>query len=277
MSFDVGDRVVRSEERGLGLIFDDPAGDARDWQLPGLPFGDTSEPTEFVTRNRDTFRPKPLNQRGTNYCANFATVMSLMHAEQRVTGSHVPLSPLFNGFYCRSRSERVGNSGTMIRSAFDGARRYGVPAWDAHPLELVEDDYLSRLDVSPDYDAAVEAMRHQGHSAYRVPDRDWAAIHGAVRRGYGVVIGIPWLQGYEEAGNGKTPLPPPYKAGALLGYHAVYVLDFDVVDGVQVASFINSWGTGYGDEGYGLLRLETLQQSQDNWVSRAVETVRRVP
>lgn len=256
-------------EFGFGLIPDDPSGDARDLVFSAPAPGDG----EFITRNRDTFHPEPLNQLRTNYCANFATIMAVMHAEARQTGTFTPLSPLFNGFYSRSREERVGNTGTMIRSAFDAVRRCGVPAWDAWPLEVVQNDYLGRLDVTPDYDTLAEAARHQSVRHYRTPDFDWGAIHASAKAGYGTVIGIPWYEGYDQAGS--RPLPVPGRAGRRLNYHAIYILDFDVVDGQQVAVGLNSWGKTYGFNGYFYAPLETLQTAQDNWVCSMVETVRR--
>ena len=64
-----------------------------------------------------------------------------------------------------------------------------------------------------------------------------------------VVIGVQVYQSFEDTPSGNVPMPEV--AEELLGGHAILLVGYD--DKTQRFTFRNSWGTSWGDAGYGTL------------------------
>lgn len=68
-----------------------------------------------------------------------------------------------------------------------------------------------------------------------------------------MIVGVPWGLYYPEPG-GYVRYDPARTY--LYGYHAVTIYGYD--DNKQEAYFLNSWGTGFGDHGFGTFTYEWL-------------------
>lgn len=148
--------------------------------------------------------------------------------------------------------------GTFIRLAFDVLSRFGICTEALWPYDL------KKLHVLPSLKAMREATGHRIHSYYRVKELGDArcdAVLEALRRNHPVVFGTQVDQAFVD-GPGSKPVGIP--AGATLGGHAMIVVGYS--NGLFIVK--NSWGRGWGEEGFWYMKPEYLAWSRttDLWV-----------
>ncbi len=77
----------------------------------------------------------------------------------------------------------------------------------------------------------------------------------------GIIIGILVYSSFPmNSTNGIIPVPNP-RTERLLGGHAVSLVGFKTINGQNYITFQNSWGTTWGDKGYGYLPMAYLQNA----------------
>jgi C1A family cysteine protease len=77
------------------------------------------------------------------------------------------------------------------------------------------------------------------------------------------MFGIPVYQSFMEAQDGQIPMPDPDNGDQILGGHALACVGYD--DGSQCFIFKNSWGTSWGDNGFGYLPYDYMCQLADDF------------
>ena len=116
------------------------------------------------------------------------------------------------------------------------------------------------------------ALQHKAILYQRVV-RDLIQMKGCLASGYPFVFGFsvyPSFESQEVAQTGHTPMPQ--HGENLLGGHAVMAVGYD--DDNQWFIVRNSWGTGWGMQGYFTLPytyLTTRSLSSDFWTVRLVQ------
>jgi len=86
-------------------------------------------------------------------------------------------------------------------------------------------------------------------SAFRVPERSVRAIKQAIFEGHGCVGGVIGDNaGWEEPEGGIVKPPKNGNWG-----HSIFLTGFKVINGKEYIEFCNSWGSGWGNLGYGYL------------------------
>ena len=99
---------------------------------------------------------------------------------------------------------------------------------------------------------------------YYVP-QDSMSIKCALLEGYPIVFGISVYESFEQVTDGNIPMPKPDEK--LLGGHAILLVGFD--NHTQRFKFRNSWGSGWGQGGYGFLPYDYVLNAglaSDFWV-----------
>lgn len=96
-----------------------------------------------------------------------------------------------------------------------------------------------------------------------------------------VVIGIPWLSGmYETRRSGLVEVTGDEVGGhciLLTGYHPrMRIVGEDWYSRYEVFRWRNSWGTGYGKSGSGLIRAEDLRDLLSGWGEACVPIGRKI-
>ena len=96
------------------------------------------------------------------------------------------------------------------------------------------------------------------------------AIKGALADDGPVVVGIGM---YEEGMSSQTAktgvIPLPQKGSQLVGGHAIVLVAYD--DRKKQFKFVNDWGSGWGDRGYGYLSDQYINAySSDAWSFKGV-------
>ncbi len=99
---------------------------------------------------------------------------------------------------------------------------------------------------------------------YYVP-QDSMSIKCALLEGYPIVFGISVYESFEQVTDGNIPMPQVDEK--LLGGHAILLVGFD--NHTQKFKFRNSWGSGWGQGGYGYLPYDYVLNSglsSDFWI-----------
>jgi hypothetical protein len=151
------------------------------------------------------------------------------------------------------------DKGTHIHLACDCLRLFGVCPEEAWPFDP------GRVFESPSIMAMREAYDHKISAYYRIkttgPDLvsdvidALRASHPVV---YGTEVGDNWMS-YRAGQVLRRPTSPE-------GGHATHLVGWDQGRGVFIGE--NSWGPGWGDDGYYLIAPEVIADpsSRDFWV-----------
>lgn len=129
--------------------------------------------------------------------------------------------------------------------------------------------------VKPDKAAYADALDHKAIQVKMV-DQDLNVIKDLLARGYPVTIGFivyPSISAPAVESSGDLTMPSTAeRQGQPLGGHAVVLVGYD--DSRQKFIFRNSWGTEWGNQGYGTFPYAYLLDqvlSQDFWVILSVD------
>jgi C1A family cysteine protease len=152
-------------------------------------------------------------------------------------------SPLF--IYSQRRN-RGGDHGMTIREAMKIVKNLGVCPLDVMPY------VLERLDRQP------TPAQREAALPYRC--KSYARLSGIAEMetylvGNCFIAGLMVHEGFMDAPGGMIPMPTP--DSDYLGGHAICVVGYDRRN--HMFKFVNSWGTQWGDRGFGHIGYATLQ------------------
>jgi quercetin dioxygenase-like cupin family protein len=102
----------------------------------------------------------------------------------------------------------------------------------------------------------INAAKHRTASWFQIADGDHNEIRAQLAAGNPVVIGIPVYPDFDNLNSGN----PVYDnaSGISRGAHAVCVIGYD--DNKSALKFTNSWGTGWGINGYGWISYDFIKE-----------------
>ena len=158
------------------------------------------------------------------------------------------------------------DSGSQIRDGVKTIVRQGVCPETAWPYDI------SKFANKPPAACYTDALTHQATSYQRVP-RTLEQMKGCLAEGFPFVFGFTVYDSFESqdvAKTGVVPMPSPDES--VLGGHAVVAVGYDDAD--ERFRVRNSWGTGWGQEGYFTMPYAYLTNSglaADFWTLRLVE------
>lgn len=205
------------------------------------------------------------HQRSTSSCVAQATVKALeiKRVQQHGREAHIDLSRLAVYYLARelmTPPECTKDEGTYVSHAFDVIRRFGVPPeadWPWDPKQLY---------TPPSWRAMRKAYLHKITAFYKIRSTGQERVQAVIEC---LRAGNPVVYGTEVGDNWQD-----YKAGQVLhlpakstGRHATVLLGY--VGGVFLGE--NSWGTGWGDDGFYRMAPEVIAApvSSDFWVPQA--------
>jgi C1A family cysteine protease len=172
----------------------------------------------------------------------------------------------------RPDANGVIDNGTYVRDAISAVKKKGVCAeqlWPYHP---------DKVNTEPSQAAYTAAQLHQLIEYRRLKHDSMDELRDCLARGYPFVFGMHFGSDYPQgaAKTGYVPVPSPAELAnfANLGKHAVMAVGYN--DQTQRLTFMNSKGTGWGDNGFGTLSYEYVTQHglcRDFWTIRKVEGV----
>lgn len=177
-------------------------------------------------------------------------------------------SRLFIYYNERSMEGTVGSdSGAQIRDGIKSIGKQGVCPETEGPYNI------SQFTKKPAAGCFKDAIQHRAILYRRIP-RDLTQMRACLAEGYPWVFGVSVYDSFESAAAAKTgdiPLPNT-STEQMLGGHALLAVGYD--DSRHVFRFRNSWGTTWGDQGYGTIPYSYLLDanlSDDFWTVRMIQ------
>ncbi len=208
----------------------------------------------------------PIEDQGQlGSCTANAGVGVVDYFEKRAFGTHIDASRLFLYTATRNLLKWTGDTGAFLRTTMGALVLFGVPPEEYWPYKIAD------FDKEPSAFLYAFAENYQAISYYRYDPPGTAKdallnrIQTNLAAGLPAMFGFTVYSSYTQAGTtGKIPYP---KAGEkTVGGHAIVAVGYDdkmkiknAPAGPETTGALlirNSWGTGWGDKGYGWLPYE---------------------
>jgi len=262
-----------NEKPGLGWLPDYP--DFRDYteeeksvkaMLKKVGVEKAAKVTVPTTIDLRAWCPPIENQGSLGSCTANAGVAMMEYFERRAFGKHIDASRLFLYKATRNMLHWTGDTGAFLRSTMGALVLFGAPPEEYWPYIVA--DY----EKEPPAFCYAFAQNYQAIQYYRLdpPGTTKSALLTHIKTN--LAGGIPSMFGftvyasYTQAGTtGKIPYPT--KGEKIVGGHAVVAVGYD--DNLKIKNTFtgatetkgallirNSWGTGWGSNGYGWLPYE---------------------
>jgi C1A family cysteine protease len=157
------------------------------------------------------------------------------------------------------------DAGAQIRDGIKAVAKLGAPPESDWPYDIAK--FANRPPPQAYSDAKQDLV-----SAYSRVVQDVTQMRGCLAEGYPFVFGFTVYQSFEGASVAQTGIVPmPGTGEAVLGGHCVVAVGYD--DTKRQFTIRNSWGTGWGLNGYCLMPYEYLinpRLASDFWTIRSV-------
>lgn len=226
------------------------------------------------------------NQGSLGSCTAQAGVGLIEYYERKAFGTHIDASKLFLYKVTRNLLDWTGDTGAFIRSTMGAMVLFGVPPEKYWPYTTAkptpEAPSTVHFDMEPPAFCYAFAQNYQAIKYYRLdpPVTPVATLLQRVKAYLAAklpsMFGFTVFSSIEQAETtGKILFPCPGER--VLGGHAVVAVGYDdaviiknTICGKETAgAFLirNSWGTGWGDGGYGWLPYEYVLRgmARDWW------------
>jgi C1A family cysteine protease len=197
------------------------------------------------------------DQESLGSCTANAGVGLVEYFEKRAFNRYIDASRLFLYKATRNMMKQTGDTGAHLRSTMGALVLFGVPPEEYWPYKITD------FDKEPTAFCYAFAQNYQSITYYRLdppgisrPDL-LAAIKTNLNSGLPSMFGFTVYSSIEDAAvSGKIPFPG--KGEKILGGHAVVAAGYDdkmTIKNSKPGAFLirNSWGTSWGDKGYGWL------------------------
>ncbi len=218
------------------------------------------------------------NQGSLGSCTANAGVGMVEYFERRAFGKHVDGSRLFLYKATRNLLHWTGDTGAFLRSTMGALVLFGIPPEEYWPYVVA--DY----EKEPTAFCYAYAQNYQTINYYRLdpPGTTTATLLNQIKTN--LSGGLPSMFGftvYNSISQADTTgkIPYPTKGDKISGGHAIMAVGYDEnikiknsnPGGVETKGALlirNSWGTGWGDGGYGWLPFEyVLKGLATDWWS----------
>lgn len=215
------------------------------------------------------------DQEDIGSCTAQAAVGMLEYMMRRAQQSHVDGSRLFVYKVTRKLLGWTGDTGAYLRSAMQAIATFGMPPESFFPYDTV------RFEDEPDafLYAFAENYKALDYTRLDPPGLDGKTIllnlKHTLRARFTVMFGFSV---YSSITSGAD-VPYPSARDNLTGGHAVLAVGYDddrkIGDCKGAIKFKNSWGVGWGEDGYGWLPYKYIEEglAQDFWTTFKAEWI----
>lgn len=207
------------------------------------------------------------NQGGLGSCTANAGVGLMEYYERRTTGNHLDASRLFVYKTTRKLLGWTGDTGAYLRVTMQAMALFGAPPEKHYPYVITD------FDLEPLAYHYAMAQNYQSLRYYRLDSVNLTKNELLLRLKCFLRAGLPFMFGFSvyNFGNDEGEFHYPRPGERRRGGHAIVGVGYDdnrVIEGRKGALLIrNSWGTGWGDKGYGWLPYDYILNglSADFW------------
>jgi C1A family cysteine protease len=202
----------------------------------------------------------PIEDQGSlGSCVAQASVGLLEYFQLRAFGKHLDASRLFVYKNARNLLGWRGDTGAYLRTGMQALVTFGAPPEIYWPYKTS----VFAFDAEPPSFCYAFASNYKTVEYYRLdpigrsPADVLTAVKEALAAGLPSMFGFTVYRSIPAVGDGRVDVPFPKSGDRITGGHAVVCVGYDdsrVIDGLKGALLIrNSWGTRWGDQGYGWL------------------------
>lgn len=199
-------------------------------------------------------------------CTANAAVGIYEYFEKRAYGTHIDASRLFLYKATRNLMHSTGDSGAFLRTTMGAMVLFGLPPEEFWPYSVGD------FDVEPTAFCYAYGQSFQALNYYRLdpsgtdPKKLLERIKTNLAAGLPSMFGFTVYNSITQADNtGRIPFPQP--TDNVAGGHAIVAAGYDdkmkikhtakgAKETVGALLIRNSWGTGWGEKGYGWLPYE---------------------
>nr|WP_299384218.1 C1 family peptidase [Allomuricauda sp.] len=227
----------------------------------------------------------PIKDQGNiGSCTAFAAVGMYEYFQKRAFDKYINGSELFVYKTTRNLLNWDGDTGAYLRTVMGSLALFGVPPASSYPYET------QHYDNEPPAFIYSYGQNFQALTYYRLDPLGTSGAQTLTNIKEQLSTGIPSIMGFtcytslnaeETSKTGKIPYPGDTES--VIGGHAVMVVGYD--DDMTITNPIdkkrkkgaliirNSWGTGWGDNGYGYIPYEYVrkQLASDFWCMISAE------
>ncbi len=223
------------------------------------------------------------DQKSLGSCTANAGVGIVEYFERRAFGNHIDGSRLFLYKVTRKLLHLSGDTGASISATMGGLALFGVPPEEYWPYRVDPPFSPDEFDEEPPAFCYAFAQSYQAITYYKydppgtTPDVVLGRVKTNLAAGLPAMFGFVVYSSISQAGTtGKIPFPAAGER--VLGGHAIDVAGYDDTMKIKntnpggretTGAFLirNSWGTGWGDHGYGWFPYDyvTARMAVDWW------------
>jgi len=198
--------------------------------------------------------PPVQHQGGEGSCAAFASVYAARSAEHYYRSGAASYhfgTNVFSPEFVYNQTKIDCGSGTGLTTALDFMMTNGVCTWQTMPYSS-----YNGCSLMPTAAQSEEALRYKISGYSKLITSDVTAIKTMIANRHPVIITVNPDQAFWSAGPGFTWSGYTSAPGIS---HVLVISGYD--DARQAYRVMNSWGTGWGDNGYGWISYNFLAEA----------------
>lgn len=210
------------------------------------------------------YLPSVLDQGRLGSCADNATSNCLRYILGREKLKVFQPSRLFMYYFARLIENTVTeDSGSSIRDVMKAVHTYGVCSENNWPYDI------SKFTNCPTPYCVRAGLMHVKDFRYMSVNQDENSIKNALYQGFPIIFGIQVYESFESNSSiatGNIPVPDANNEKKL-GGHAILLIGYK--DDSKLFTFMNSWGTSVGKNGFFTIPYEYVLDknlASDFWV-----------
>lgn len=195
--------------------------------------------------------PPVWDQGMTNSCTAHAISAAILYSQVRQSLVSTNPSRLFIYFNERVLEGRAGiDGGASLRDGMKVINSQGYASEAVWPFDA------AKINTTPSAVAYLSGRRHKVLS-YQTVIHSENFVKKTLAAGFPIALGLSVFESFETLAAMQTGIiPMPDKSEGFLGGHAVTLVGYDDIK--RLFKFRNSWGTSWGNKGYGYLPYDYI-------------------